>query len=114
MYNNLITELHNSPTIFDSHYTKEISRVEAELNVAMNWPHGDLDRLESSKVVEEAESGSTATVVFARSDRLVLAYVGDSRVVRYSLSPSLSLPLARNSLGNMFEKCTVIGSRGTE
>lgn len=40
-----------------------------------------ISRLESSKVVEETESGSTATVVFARSDRLVIAYVGDSRVV---------------------------------
>lgn len=40
-----------------------------------------ISRLESSKVVEEAESGSTATVLFARPDRLVLAYVGDCRAV---------------------------------
>jgi protein phosphatase 1A len=39
------------------------------------------DRLETRDSVEESESGSTATVLFARPDRLVLAYVGDSRVV---------------------------------
>lgn len=50
---------------------------EENINASWFWR----DRLESCKVVEEAESGSTATVVFARSDRLVLAYVGDSRAV---------------------------------
>ncbi|KAG0625873.1 hypothetical protein M758_2G085700 [Ceratodon purpureus] len=40
-----------------------------------------VSRLETRDLVEEAESGSTGTVLFARSDRLVLAYVGDSRAV---------------------------------
>lgn len=40
-----------------------------------------ISRLETRDSVEESESGSTATVLFARPDRLVLAYVGDSRVV---------------------------------
>ncbi|KAG0613543.1 hypothetical protein M758_6G110800 [Ceratodon purpureus] len=40
-----------------------------------------VSRLETCTDVLEAESGSTATVIFARPDRLVLAYVGDSRVV---------------------------------
>lgn len=40
-----------------------------------------ISRLEKSKKIEEAESGSTATVLFVRSNRFVVAHVGDSRAV---------------------------------
>ncbi|XP_073394571.1 protein phosphatase 2C 57 isoform X5 [Physcomitrium patens] len=44
-----------------------------------------ISRLEKSKKIEEAESGSTATVLFVRSNRFVVAHVGDSRAVRFKV-----------------------------
>ncbi|CAK9273646.1 unnamed protein product [Sphagnum jensenii] len=38
-------------------------------------------RLEETQTAAEKESGSTATIMFVHSDRLLLAHVGDSRVV---------------------------------
>ncbi|CAK9226698.1 unnamed protein product [Sphagnum troendelagicum] len=38
-------------------------------------------RLEETQTVAEKESGSTATIMFVHSDRLLLAHVRDSRVV---------------------------------
>lgn len=57
----------------------------AQSNVGEHAPWYCRDRLETRELVAEAESGSTATVLFARPDRLVLAYVGDSRAVRNQL-----------------------------
>lgn len=62
-------------------------------------------------MVEEAESGSTATVVFARSDRLVVAYVGDSRVVRFL---SLSFFLLNIHVNKCRLKVTATGQPSIE
>ncbi|KAH9553682.1 hypothetical protein CY35_08G025000 [Sphagnum magellanicum] len=62
--------------------SKDLSEAEAALTHA--FLHTDkrlLSWLEETQIGPEVDSGSTATVMFIRSDRLLLAHVGDSRAV---------------------------------
>ncbi|KAH8953283.1 hypothetical protein BDL97_08G016400 [Sphagnum fallax] len=64
--------------------SKDLSEAEAALTHA--FLHADkrlLSWLEETQIGPEVDSGSTATVMFIRSDRLLLAHVGDSRAVSH-------------------------------
>lgn len=62
--------------------------------------HNDVDTQEG----EEQTSGSTATIVLARSDKVVVANVGDSRAVlcRAGKAQDLSTEHRQASLANSF------------
>ncbi|CAM6048953.1 unnamed protein product [Sphagnum compactum] len=74
LYKECVTALLESQDLSEAETAVTCAFLQADKRL-LSWT------LEETQTGAEKESGSTATIMFVRSDRLLLAHVGDSRVV---------------------------------